>query len=1509
MKIGITFLPLGSAFSGGGAQVAVHLGELFVLLGHEVTLISLAAGRIWFDDCVAMPSLAGFKLIDGSRQVGSDDRVELVIDTFGSMTGESRRRFGDRCVVFSRGPAVLSDQEGSVYGANTLITNYDGVSAIWTWDHWDDGEIQYLETMSRLPVVRLPFVWFPTLLEIYRREAEGSLNALKGGHVGDGGLHCHIMETNTKVTSSCNVPLMICQRALVAGLARLTEVDVHCSEHIVDGKYFSENFKKHLDPGLVERLRWVGRERVVDLLKGGGSGTFVLSHLRFRGLRNLLLDCVWLGIPVVHNSQWLRDFGWGYEKLYYSGNSVSEGAEAVRQVGCVGSALAERRSEVSEALGPLQRDLCERREALLKKVSTLDEKGVSLYSDALAGGVCLPPVAESAGCRQLVVQFTDFWSGFQASYNFFILLLQEALRSGSVQACSGGEDMEVVGVGEEYLGHPDLLIFGPYSEKWRQVPAEVPKVHYTAEWSGVREGPGVFLNLGFEKRSESEAGYIRLPLWVLSINWFGADNARLVNPTLMDLEDLVGVGGGDSDAKRREWTSRERFCAFVVSNPRCSERNDAFTALNSWRHVDSGGTLFNNIGNGLVAGPGGGGGERAKVEFYRKYKYVLCYENQRAEGYTTEKLLHAKAAGCVPIYWGDGDDFDSAGFINMTDRRPEEVIETISYLEESASSAAEKMAALPALNSEKLQWCRELLSRVSGVILERILGNGVAARVPRELGCTVSSIGSVAPLEGLIIATSASRETAGNLYLWLSFIKKIYQGLPEATVIVRWSSSDTPPEQLIYLFPFIKIIQEKISLYLDICGAVEEGRCVLYMPPNVILARIPVNFLVTGVGSDGITCVDGTEIACFRSAKDMASLLRGRRIVSREGILGTVSLEKTHREGASFYMWDQQCGFKLKEEFISGIDNAYIISLKRRADRLAKFRESHWEQGQVEVFEAFDGRNLRLGPNLVRLFYGNTFGWKKGVIGCNLSHLAIWNRLAHSNQFTNSLLVLEDDVKFSEGWKDMLTSAMKCAPADYDILYLGGLLPPNKDGWYSTKESVNSWWCRIGLNQHFGQVESTRFYHFCTYAYVLSKSGAKKLLATIERECGFKKVVDHQILHSWSDLNIYVSDPILAGCYQDSDPAYKQSNFNDLGRADTFDSDIWTSRDCFELDGAAAIAVELDVGAALTEAAALAVAGPEAAALAVAGPEAAALAAAVPAEKRIVCFSSDLVNVFERKWLEDIFCRDFGHVEMLEVGCDPIQNAIVLYQGRDQQQVVALSEFLARLEARGWSCGIIHLSDEFMIDDISFYERQGVRWVVRNYWRGGLDGSKVTVIPLGYHRKSAAASRKPLIERQLAWSFHGTAWTRWPGRTDMLRVLEGVLPHTSYVRGAWEEPMSDESAMLADMEDSWIVPCPEGNNTESFRIYEALEAGAFPVLVDEGRGNDSGSSPSCSKHFYLWLQAALPSICILRSWEDALKIFRQAKEEPAAFEARRDRLVGEWDTWKVALRDSVRNKV
>ena len=105
---------------------------------------------------------------------------------------------------------------------------------------------------------------------------------------------------------------------------------------------------------------------------------------------------------------------------------------------------------------------------------------------------------------------------------------------------------------------------------------------------------------------------------------------------------------------------KEKFCNFVVSNPRGVERNKFFKMLNRRKAVDSGGRHFNNLGKVVTD----------KLEFLKDYKFTLAFENSSSPGYTTEKLVEPMLAQSLPIYWGNPEvarDFNPRSFINISD--------------------------------------------------------------------------------------------------------------------------------------------------------------------------------------------------------------------------------------------------------------------------------------------------------------------------------------------------------------------------------------------------------------------------------------------------------------------------------------------------------------------------------------------------------------------------------------------------------------------------------------------------------------------------------------------------------------------------------------------------------------------------------------------------------------------------------------------------------------------------
>ena len=110
-------------------------------------------------------------------------------------------------------------------------------------------------------------------------------------------------------------------------------------------------------------------------------------------------------------------------------------------------------------------------------------------------------------------------------------------------------------------------------------------------------------------------------------------------------------------------------------------------------------------------------------------------------------------------------------------------------------------------------------------------------------------------------------------------------------------------------------------------------------------------------------------------------------------------------------------GTKASTSPLLGVDEIILINLKRRQDRLQLFKQrSHLTDDQFTRLEAFDGKLLRWNEELDKIFRDNTVLWHAPEIGCAMSHLSVWKRIASSN--CKLCLVLEDDALFSDGWID-----------------------------------------------------------------------------------------------------------------------------------------------------------------------------------------------------------------------------------------------------------------------------------------------------------------------------------------------------------------------------------------------------------------------------------------------------------------------------------------------------------
>ena len=89
------------------------------------------------------------------------------------------------------------------------------------------------------------------------------------------------------------------------------------------------------------------------------------------------------------------------------------------------------------------------------------------------------------------------------------------------------------------------------------------------------------------------------------------------------------------------------------------------------------------------------------VERYRRYRFVVAFENAADDGYVTEKIVSAFLAGAVPIYWGTPqvkELFNPAAFLFAGDFRTLDALAAEVAAIDADPARLEAMATAPAVS-------------------------------------------------------------------------------------------------------------------------------------------------------------------------------------------------------------------------------------------------------------------------------------------------------------------------------------------------------------------------------------------------------------------------------------------------------------------------------------------------------------------------------------------------------------------------------------------------------------------------------------------------------------------------------------------------------------------------------------------------------------------------------------------------------------------------------------------
>lgn len=211
----------------------------------------------------------------------------------------------------------------------------------------------------------------------------------------------------------------------------------------------------------------------------------------------------------------------------------------------------------------------------------------------------------------------------------------------------------------------------------------------------------------------------------------------------------------------------------------------------------------------------------------------------------------------------------------------------------------------------------------------------------------------------------------------------------------------------------------------------------------------------------------------------------------------------------------------------------------------------------------------------------------------------------------------------------------------------------------------------------------------------------------------------------------------------------------------------------------------------------------------------------------------DPSGMFERGWIYNLLDSKIQTVnEIHNPNPDPyydygrIVPVIVFNHSMDYITV------FKRFESANRSFIAIHLSDETLGDDFSFYSFASCKHVFRNYYHPiASELPNVTTFGLGYRSKIKSHEYiRARVPEYYNWCFAGNIHNT--ARLNFIIPFFKTVPY--FYHATMDGFCSSGALSLNDyrrsMMESKFALCPPGQgNIDTFRLYEALELGCIPV--------------------------------------------------------------------------------
>jgi hypothetical protein len=216
------------------------------------------------------------------------------------------------------GNRMMADIESCSTDEGSMTRN-EIVDEIWLSPHFEDS-ISYFKTFYKNENVFIaPYIWDSMYLDTQIDIA--SQKGIDLFYTPGNQKYFAILEPNISVLKNCIPAIMALERLYQKDPSFFDGADVFCS-HVISSKKYFIMLMNQLDIIKNNLVTFKGRSELSEIF--GSNCNSLISHQLLCPLNYTYFECMYLGLPIVHNSIFLKECG-----FYYEGYDIEEASNAI----------------------------------------------------------------------------------------------------------------------------------------------------------------------------------------------------------------------------------------------------------------------------------------------------------------------------------------------------------------------------------------------------------------------------------------------------------------------------------------------------------------------------------------------------------------------------------------------------------------------------------------------------------------------------------------------------------------------------------------------------------------------------------------------------------------------------------------------------------------------------------------------------------------------------------------------------------------------------------------------------------------------------------------------------------------------------------------------------------------------------------------------------------------------------------------------------------------------------